>query len=184
MNLNIRMLLEMRHSPLHNYIVPGLTSWLIGAPSVNGCVRLFECSRNQQEAITPHSHRFDFQCAVLRGKVTNRLWSRDHSGDWFQSSTQQCDEAGIYQTKPQSVDRWSYFDAEHETGEFYSMLSTQVHSIIFSKDARVLFFEGPRIQEHSIILEPHVDGETIPTFQVQPWMFRKGKLPADEQSCS
>jgi hypothetical protein len=73
-NFNIEMLLAMAHSPLRNYAIPGLTSSLIGQKSGTGCIRLFENSRDHQENITPHSHRFDFQCWVLAGHVVNRVW--------------------------------------------------------------------------------------------------------------
>ena len=61
-NFSIEALLRMKHSPVRNYAIPGLTSSLIGSPSPNGTVRIFECSREHQEPIIPHSHRFSFQC--------------------------------------------------------------------------------------------------------------------------
>jgi len=53
------------------------------------------------------------------------------------------------------------------------MKSTQIHSINFAKGTEVLFFEGPTIMDTSVILEPYVDGETVPTFKTEPWMFKK-----------
>ncbi len=67
-----------------NYAIAGLDSYLLG----NGKVRYFECSRDHQDQITPHSHRFDFSCIVLAGMVTNRIWVEcdDQSGDFFEGS--------------------------------------------------------------------------------------------------
>lgn len=45
----IKHLVSMRHSPLRNYIVPGLASWFIMANGTTGKIRLFESSRNQQD---------------------------------------------------------------------------------------------------------------------------------------
>lgn len=56
-------------------------------------------------------------------------------------------------------------------GDFYSMKASEIHSITFSRDALVLFFEGPEKATETLILEPFVDGQTVPTFQVQPWMY-------------
>lgn len=60
------------------------------------------------------------------------------------------------------------------------MLASEVHSIHFSRGAQVLFFEGPTVADTSIILEPNVDGETIPTFRVEPWMFKRS-TPTEQQ---
>lgn len=67
---------SMAHSGIHNYVVPGVSSYLIGGTPQGGegCVRLFHCERDQQEAVTPHSHRFNFHCVVLKGQVINRVW--------------------------------------------------------------------------------------------------------------
>ncbi len=82
--MDIDFIKNMMHSPIHNYIVPGLTSWLIGNPSEFGKVRVFTCERNHKEAIVPHSHRYDFQCYVANGNVTNHIWYDDpKNGDEF-----------------------------------------------------------------------------------------------------
>jgi hypothetical protein len=183
-DFDIKMLLAMRHSPLRNYIVPGLTSWLIGSPSENGCVRMFQCEREQMEFITPHSHRFDFQCLVLAGNVENRIWSREtYAGDWYTSSTLVCEGPGKYKTVGGTIGRWSSTARIFNTGDCYSMTHREVHSIKFSKDACVLFFEGPLADDSSTILEPHVDGITIPTFKTESWMFNADNHATEEQSC-
>jgi hypothetical protein len=98
-DFSIPALRAMAHSPVRNYAIPGLTSWLIGQPSPKGTMRLFESSRQHQEAITPHSHRFDFQCWVLEGFVVNRVWTRAHNtdtkaADLYAMSTQRCSGHG------------------------------------------------------------------------------------------
>lgn len=168
-------LAHMAHSKLTNYIVPGLASSLIGGNG-HGCVRLFESSRSHQENITPHSHRFDFQCLVLCGKVTNDIWrsvdTDDADGDAFTATEL------IYEGKPGEYARkvvWSdRFNASRSTyfqGEWYSMKSNEIHSIYFDRNTKVLFFEGPEVTNKTLILEPCVDGVRIPTFDVKQWMF-------------
>lgn len=181
MNANgfdVKALLGMAHSPVRNYAIPGLTSSLIGLPSPSGTMRLFQCEREHQEPITPHSHRFDFQCWVLRGSVRNRIWSKTYEsnpkGDLFQKTRLiYGGEIGIYSTEPQDVGTWVYDDAEFVAGQCYSMRAHEVHSIFFSRGALVLFFEGATKVDSSVILEPYVDGEVVPTFKVEPWMFKK-----------
>jgi hypothetical protein len=177
-NFSIEALLRMKHSPVKNYVIPGLTSSLIGNPSSAGTIRLFECSRDHQESITPHSHRFSFQCWVLRGSVRNRIWTEleypDTDGDQFcASSLEYSGEFGKYEKKDEHLGRWRYEDALYRAGECYSMRSDEVHSIFFSRGAIILFFEGPTESNKSVILEPYVDGAVVPTFKVEPWMFKK-----------
>jgi hypothetical protein len=173
-NFDIAALMRMRHSPVRNYAIPGLTSWLIGEPSPRGTVRMFECSREHVEPISPHSHRFDFQSWVLRGTVRNRIWRSDTSADLYRQVRLKYDgDIGRYIHEPGSVSRWGFEDHVYNEGECYSMKYYQVHSIYFSRGAVVLFFEGPQVTEQSIALEPVVDGVAVPTFKVEPWMFLK-----------
>lgn len=172
--LNVQMLLDMAHSPIQNYVVPGLTSWLIGSPGVKGTVRMFECSRNQQEAITPHSHRFDFQCLVLEGRVRNRVWYENSNGDEYgRTQLRYGGGVGKYSYGTREVGYYLYDEDVYLSGETYAMRAEEIHSIYFEKGTRVLFFEGPTVADTSIILEPFVDGEVIPTFKVESWMFQK-----------
>lgn len=176
-NFDLSMLYKMAHSRIDNYIIPGLSSSLIGMPGPKGLVRLFECSRDHQENVTPHSHRFDFQCWVLAGSVTNRIWTRStHGGDWFRPSELRYGGAvGEYETVPQLSTRYDYHDMQFDAGDCYSMTAAQIHSIRFSRGAKVLFLEGETIRNMSIILEPEIDGEVIPTFKVEPWMFKRSR---------
>lgn len=178
-NFSVAALLKMAHSPVRNYVVPGLTSSLIGAKSDTGTIRLFECERDQQEAITPHSHRFNFQCWVLSGSVRNRIWSMsydsDTEADWYTATTlSYSGEIGQYEPVATNRHRWRYADSVFGEGECYSMRADEVHSIWFSRGAKVLFFEGPTLANESKIIEPYVNGATVPTMEVKPWMFARG----------
>ncbi len=164
------------HSPLKNYAIPGLTSYLIGNPGPAGTVRLFHSSRLHQEPITPHSHRFDFTCVVLKGEVTNRVWSSASSqtGDLFQTTRLNYKgEPGKYEAEPLGQGYKSFADYVYHEGHTYSMKAEEIHSIYFGKNTEVLFFEGPSIRDYTVILEPVAYGEVVPTFKVEPWMFKK-----------
>jgi hypothetical protein len=167
---------RMKHSPIQNYGgIPGLTSYLVGGPSEHGLIRLMECSREHHESIIPHSHRFDFHCVVLAGQVRNIVWERAGRGDAYQESTLiYGGKPGVYDMRPEGTGNWTTKGTVYGVDEEYEMCAEQVHSIFFSRGASVLFFEGEPRNESSIILQPVVDGEVVPTFQVQPWAFKRG----------
>lgn len=171
----IEALASVKHSTIRNYGIPGLHSSLLNAEAQQGMVRLFECSHSHQAPITPHSHRFDFQCLVLTGTVTNRTWTKNSSGStYLESRLIYGGEAGSYQGKePVNTSRYAYTDAHYVAGDVYGMRAEDIHSIYFSEGAQVLFLEGEQRQSTSVILEPVVDDELIPTFKVEPWMFQK-----------
>lgn len=176
MSALLKILRRMAHSPVKNYGgIPGLTSSLIGSPGPNGLVRLMESSRDHQEPITPHSHRFDFHCQVITGEVRNLIWTTDENyGDPFQVSVLQYEgQIGKYKRIVGEVKKWRLIPQIYRAGEEYGMAAEEVHSIFFSKGSVMLFFEGPTERDSSIILEPFVDGEAIPTFKVEPWMFKR-----------
>lgn len=172
----IKHLVSMRHSPLHNYIVPGLTSWMIMDRGDLGKIRLFECSRDQQEFITPHSHRFDFSACVIRGKVRNTLWVPvENGGDQYMvTSTKYLGKPGQYESKQEYVQRFTSDTLSHHEGEWYSMKFNEIHSIKFSRGALVLFIENRAMTDTTKVIEPFVDDEYLPTMKTEPWMFRKG----------
>lgn len=177
----LEFLQTMKHSPVRNYGgIPGLTSWLIGSPGPSGLVRLMECSRDHQEPIVPHSHRFDFHCCVLDGQVRNLIWTKQPiHGDEFQiSELVYGGKIGEYRRNKGFIERWAISSSTYRVGSEYSMKADEVHSIFFSRGAVVLFFEGPTVSETSIILEPFVDGEVVPTFKVEPWMFKRDEVQA------
>ena len=177
--LNYQLLRRMAHSPIYNYAIPGLTSWLIGAPSKHGCVRMFQCDRMHPEAITPHSHRFDFDCLVLDGAVTNHRWVRSEIpgiGDEYAESTLHYrGKPGQYDVEVGGSSRWYTESLTYGPGECYGMAAAEVQSINFSRGARVLFFEGPTVSDTSVVLEPVCNGVRVPTFSTEPWMFKRGR---------
>ncbi len=87
-------------------------------------------------------------------------------------------QCGKYERERIGPSRYTFRDVTYSADEWYSMQADQIHSISFAKGTKVLFFEGPTISDQSLILEPFVDGEDIPTFKVEPWMFRR-ELPLE-----
>lgn len=100
-DFNVEMLLAMRHSPRHNYVVPGLTSWLIGQPAPTGTVRLFESHRKQAgrepepwEAIASacREHAANETAALrveLATAVERQRLAEDEGGAWIADLTAQ-----------------------------------------------------------------------------------------------
>lgn len=172
----LEQVLTMAHSPVKNYAIPGLTSWLIGDNLNGGCVRLFHSEREHVEPITPHSHRFNFTAQVLKGGVTNRMWreATDSTGDLYCVSAQKyLGTSGQYETKVEATRYYRYYDRDYKAGDTYQTMAEEIHSIYFDRDTYVLMFEGPSVTNTSDILEPMVDGHRIPTFKVEPWMFQR-----------
>lgn len=166
---------QMKNSTVNNYVIAGLSSSLIGGEE-NGCVRLFEQERFQQDFICPHSHRFDFTCLVLEGSVTNRIWlsADEKTGDFFEEKRLTfTGQMGVHEESLEGRGFYSHTDDFYGKGDFYSMEYNEIHSIDFSKGAKVLFFEGKNKSDSSIVLNPVVDGKTIDLFRVDDWMFSK-----------
>lgn len=173
---NYDYLREMMSSPVQNYAgLPGLKSSLVAAAAdgSNGRVRVFEASRLPREIITPHSHRFSFQCLVLQGSVWNIKWLESLDGDEFAMSSLFYNAMGDYTKTFVRNSFWREEEEHYRVGEWYSMAAHEIHSIEFSRDAIVLFMEGVSYMQTTEILEPVVDGEIVPTFKVEPWMFKK-----------
>lgn len=163
---------DMKCSKVSNYVIAGLDSFLL----TSGNVRLFENSRDHQDQITPHSHRFNFACLVLDGHVINRIWyeSQESEGDLFQSTTlHYAGEIGSHTKSKEGRAFYSSYDKKYEAGECYAMSAEQIHSIQFSRGAKVLFLEGPQVSDTSIIIEPVVNGVLINTYENKPYMFFK-----------
>lgn len=83
------------------------------------------------------------------------------------------DEIGSHSVKAEGRNWYSYEDRRYGVGQMYSMRHDQIHSIQFSRGAKVLFFEGPQKSNESVIIEPVVDGMKIPTYQKLDYMFIK-----------
>lgn len=166
----------MRHNRLRNYIVPGLTSHLIGGGE-HGKIRLFHAERATRDVITPHSHRFDFTCLVLAGFVRNTLYFEQFNGDeeWCVSTIDQvCGANGLREfvhTRDTAPTRFRRDVREYKPGDTYSMTYEEIHSIEFAMGTKVLFFEAPQVVNRSKMIEPWVDGKVVPTFRTEDWMF-------------
>jgi hypothetical protein len=173
----------MLNSRLDNYIVPGLVSELVGG-EVNGKVRLFHTNRTATDFVTPHSHRFDFTCLVLKGIVRNTLFVEGgETGDeWCASSIDQvCGADGLLNythTREAAPTRWTQDTHVYEAGDTYSMRFDEIHSIQFSRGTKVLFFEGPWLTRQSRMIEPWVGGRVVPTFKTESWMFQRSTAVA------
>lgn len=177
-DLYVKHLRTMLHSPIRNYIVPGVTSWLVGGHGgPEGRVRLFESERRQWEMVTPHSHRFDFQSVVVQGAVTNTLWAESSVGD--KNADAYCESEvtydgggpGKYSVKRLGTKYYVTQSTRYAQGERYLMYHSEIHSIQFEKNTMLLIYEGPRRTDKSIALEPVVAEVVINTFKVEPWMF-------------
>lgn len=174
----------MRHNALRNYIIPGVTSHLIGGDKF-GKVRLFEAGRSARDFVTPHSHRFDFTCLVLTGDVRNTLYCESGcasatSEQWCISTINQVcgangieDYAHVRETSPTN---WFQITNAYKAGDTYSMRYDEIHSIQFDRGTQVLFFEGPPKVTSSRMLEPWIDGKVVPTFTTESWMFQRDGL--------
>lgn len=179
MNFDVKHLKAMAHSPIRNYVVPGVTSSLIGGsgPGNVGHVRLFECSREQVEHVTPHSHRYDFTAHVLAGKVRNVLWTTDWDGDKYaRSDIRYMGRPGEFEKVASQEDplKYSTTSITYEAGQSYSMKSYQIHSIFFGRGAIVLVFESAPVSDSSVVLDPVVDNAVIDTScKVEPWMYQR-----------
>jgi hypothetical protein len=167
---------------LRNYVLPGLTSYMLCVAADGSKVRILHSAIEQQEAITPHSHRFGFGCRVLAGEVTQRLWREargDEAGDlYLRSLLTYGGKPGAYDVAREAEPlRWSYHDVTYREGDEYGMRASEIHSIRFSRGAAVLFRENAPESLSSVILEPWCDGALVPTFRVEPWMFQRSADP-------
>lgn len=161
--------------PIKDYILPGLNSTMLGTDA-GVTVRLFDMTRDQHTGIVPHSHRFDLCCLVLRGWVRNTLWTPGSDTDDMYTLLRLAygGQPGVYPAKARVDDSWwKHSTRTYRAGDSYAMTHDQIHSIEFSKNAAVLIFEGRPVADYSAVLEPFVDGSTIPTLKTEPWMFRK-----------
>lgn len=151
----LKIIESMQESPIHDYILSGVTSTLL----TNGKVRMFEANRYATELVWPHSHRYDLACYVLQGRVTNHIYQRvhdrvPHSDRFLMNSLEYAGVPGEYDIKPMAVADFVRTTTKYLVGEWYSMASTDIHSIEFSRGTKVLVFEGPQVSKESISLTP------------------------------
>lgn len=166
----IKAIDAMKSHRVRNYVIAGLDSYLLE----NGKVRVFENARNHQDQITPHSHRFDFTCLVLRGWVKNKVWHEAASSDadeFVISEIAYSGKIGSHEKEVVRTGKFLFKESTYTCGNTYSMKKGEIHSITFSRGAVVLFFEGPEQSDKSLILEPIVDGLHIQTYESKSYMF-------------
>lgn len=177
----LALLRDMTHNRLENYIVPGVSSELVGGGEY-GLVRTFSTYRDARDWVTPHSHRFNFTALVLAGRVHNTLFTPGQqygraADEWCLSTIDQvCGGEGIREyihTRETDASYWCQDTTTYEIGDLYSMAPQEIHSIRFERGTRVLMFEGPQVKTSSVMLEPWVNGKCVPTFRTEPWMFEK-----------
>lgn len=175
MNELLDIFSSLAHSPIYNYVIPGMTSYLITDPSEKGCIRMFVNNREQHVHVIPHSHRFDFKACVLKGSVRNTLWKPHFYGDTYAECTLKYkDKPGKYDiTYYRSGVLYESSDVDYTENQWYSMDYNQIHSIKFSKGAIVAVAEGPKMTNNTTILLPWVNNKVIDTFKVQDWMYKE-----------
>src|SRR6266478_3662074 len=149
----LALLPDMIHNRLGNYIIPGVTSALVGGDG-HGLVRMFSLDREARDWVTPHSHRFNFTALVLAGRVHNTLFTAGRqyarTADLWCLSTidQVCGANGIREyTHVRETDGnyWCQDTTTYEIGDLYSMAPQEIHSIRFERGTSVLMFEGPQV---------------------------------------
>lgn len=181
----MQLLKLIRHSPLYNYIIPGLTSYIVKEFGEDqGMLRMFEMERTQLADIAPHSHRFDFECTVLHGQVYNTTWTQSEERDsyaepFIATRLTYGGRPGEYLHEPMKhVTWWAPNTVLYAAGKNpqYSMTNEEVHSIRFSRGAIVLFKEGPTKVRDTTMLDPFTRGIIAEISPVKDWMFRKGFL--------
>lgn len=181
----LQLIKKMGHNEVDNYVLPGLTSSLVGGFGY-GRVRLFSASRETREWVIPHSHRFDFGCLVLHGEVENILFEPGRGQAYGRATIRhnQGDRFGMYTVERHADETVHYTETatKYGVGQAYCMTAKQIHSIRFSETARVLFFEGPEITNESVVLEPWCNGGIVPTFETASWMFQRRHGGSDTTS--
>lgn len=175
----VRLLLSQQPcNRLNNYILPGLRSDLLEGAKV----RIFRNTCPTMQIITPHSHRFDFVCYVLRGHVFNRKWEQlndepnpaENVHRMWASRLEYQGKPGSYVVVPDDYPTWYQSTVtRYQAGSWYGMEAHEIHDIDFSHNAEVLFLEMPSRTTRTVILEQCVDGMRIPTFEVKDWMFKE-----------
>lgn len=144
----------------------------------HGCIRMLESTRKHQENIIPHSHRSSLHSIVLEGSVTNITWQDvgdevAYADKYVATQIQYVGGKKRYERVTSSISHWMPTKRVYTVGEDYFMESDTVHSIEFSRDAKVLIFESAQKSPTSIILEPYVyDKQHVQTLEVKPWMFQ------------
>src|SRR5262245_48239263 len=105
--------------------------------------------RQPEVTITPHDHRYGFQCYVLEGRVQNTMYhvtpcEFSASARWARLGYDRHTRK-LY-GEPQLM-AGHMVTTEFNAGQWYSMRAKDFHSIAFSQGTRVLFVEGTPTNE-------------------------------------
>lgn len=159
-----------KHSPLLDYVIPGLTSSLLDITP-----RVFEYDGGRHSPfdlegpgyITPHSHRYSFCAIVLEGEVRNTLFEESDEGALYDvRSLLYRGTPGSYHLVDDHVrSKFSLQSRTYSEGGVYFMGTSQVHTIEFAPGTKVLMLEGPTVRLESKVLLPVVDGKVINTME-------------------
>lgn len=184
--MKLSTVLAMAHSPMFNYIVPGLTSWLVGghpSDTGRGCTRLFTCDSNNLVWPTPHSHRFNFEATVLQGEVINRIYVPTDRFERSQTERYQSHllpylgNVGKYGEPVENGEGWyTHEDMTYTEDDTYYMRAAEIHSIHFARGTAVLMMEEPSLADQSEYIIPTDGVGFIDTMKSEPWMFQRGSL--------
>ena len=178
-----QVLKQMVTRSIDNYISPGLISHLVAVSEKGGMVRMFENTREQMVSVTPHSHRFDLTCIVLEGEVRNTIFNtvrhqrNGHIAEGAEAfvvkDISYCGGVGKYREVGQDKYFHTSLSRVYKQGDIYSMTYDQIHSIWFSKGAKVLIIEGvDRTNTTKVLLPIDKNGVVIDTMKVEDWMFK------------
>lgn len=161
-------------STLENYVIPGLRSVAYLKTDDNGAMlRSFEMTAHQEYYITPHNHRYNFECFVLDGEVENTIFNpieatratADHVIVPYDEAKHDIDLEKTEFVRAISSSR------KHPEGDWYSMRHDQFHTITFAKGTRVLFLQGASVVKVSHCMLPYNAGRICNTFIWRDWMM-------------
>ena len=174
------LLRDMGHSRVKNYIVPDVTSMLVGSDDGSqGRVRIFDSRRDQDMLVTPHSHRFDLWSYVVEGSVENTIYAQarvGETGDMYKKVYQKFGgEIGEFEVSSEMPkQRYNKFVNTYNRGDSYFMEYDQIHTIKFSRDTVLLIIEGKPKSSNNAVLFPVTNDDTvINTLTTEEWMFRR-----------
>jgi hypothetical protein len=178
--MDIELVKSLMHSPVRNYAVPGVTSYLVKETD-EYLFRAFHMERHQITTIVAHSHRFNLYSYVLQGRVMNTIWHpvdevADDLDAFYKTELNYKNAFGKYDMLDVGLNYYKPSNHHYEAGDDYYMSSSDIHMISFEKNTLVLIREDKNSYiDKSYILEP-VDKnlKRIPTFKVESWMFQGG----------
>lgn len=162
-----------RGNVLENYVIPGLRSTLLGKTEKGGVIRIFDMLRDQEAGITPHNHRYAFDCFVLSGEVKQRLYRVEPADEpkfAHYAKLRYDREQRKLVGEPELLVGWTE-ERTYRQGEWYGMTTRQYHSISFAEGSSVLFIEGPIEREDVYCIVPYSAGRVCDTLEWRDWMM-------------